>query len=707
MVAPHPSRQSERPFQVTDPRKGSWAKRALAFALIGLFPCLPASSQVLGVAFDSGLYQKEPLFSFTYGGTPSRELLAAWPRRETSRPLDAQRTEHCVTWTDPATGLQVRWDCVEYTDFQAIEWTVYVTNTGAVHSPLIEDFQGIDLTFQREGGGEFILHGNRGDWCSAESFQPFDLTLGANESARFAPYGGRPTSAAFPYYNVQMPGGGALLAVGWPGQWASSFRRDAGQGLHVVAGQETTHFSLKPGEVARSPLIALLSWKGTDIVASQNLWRRWMLAHNLPRAADGKLPPPQIVACSSHQFKEMTLANEENQEAFIDRYLAEGMGLDYWWMDAGWYACGGDWMKTGTWTPDPSRFPHSLRPISDHAHARGVKTILWFEPERVGDPKSWLAANHPEWLLSRKAAAPPRPKGGAFGSAPGQLLNLGDPRAVRWLTDYVARFLAKEGIDFYRQDFNLDPLPFWKAADAADRQGMTENLYVQGYLAYWDGLRARLPNLRIDSCASGGRRNDLETLRRAVPLLRSDYLFEATSQQNHHYAYASWIPYDGGGYAVGHSAIGFHLGAGIDTYGYRSNMCPSLNLCFDMRSGDLDYVLARTLFSQLRRVGPDYLGDFYPLTPYSLATDVWMAWQYDLHGGGDGMIQAFRRPNAAGETQRLRLRGLEPSSTYEVADLDRPGEPRRIPGSELMDPGLLVTLAERPGAGLLTYRRAP
>lgn len=28
----------------------------------------------------------------------------------------------------------------------------------------------------------------------------------------------------------------------------------------------------------------------------------------------------------------------------------------------------------------------------------------------------------------------------------------------------------------------------------------------------------------IDSCASGGRRNDLETLRRAVPLLRSDLL---------------------------------------------------------------------------------------------------------------------------------------------------------------------------------------
>jgi len=52
---------------------------------------------------------------------------------------------------------------------------------------------------------------------------------------------------------------------------------------------------------------------------------------------------------------------------------------------------------------------------------------------------------------------------------------------------------------------------------------MTENLYVQGYLAYWDGLLQQHPGMLIDSCASGGRRNDLETLRRAVPLLRSDY----------------------------------------------------------------------------------------------------------------------------------------------------------------------------------------
>ncbi len=428
-----------------------------------------------------------------------------------------------------------------------------------------------------------------------------------------------------------------------------------------------------------------------------------MLAHNLPRTADGKLPPAQIVACSSHQFKEMTQANEENQVLFIDRYVSEGLKLDYWWMDAGWYPCGGEWTRTGTWSPDPIRFPNGLRPVSDHAHAKGIQTILWFEPERVGDLSSTLARQHPDWLLSTRAALPPPPPGGLFGSGPGSLLNLGDPAALKWLLNHVDETLTEQGIDFYRQDFNMDPLPFWKAADSPERQGATENFYVQGYLAYWDGLRQRHPGLRIDSCASGGRRDDLETLRRAVPLIRSDYLFEPTSQQNHHFMYACWIPYDGGGYAVGHSAIGFKLKENIDPYGFRSNMAASLTLCYDMRRTDLDYALARRLFGQLRQVGPDYLDDFYPLTPYSLANDVWMAWQYNRQDAHRGMVQAFRRPDSSLSQTRFKLRGLDPAVSYVVTDLDKPAESKALTGAELMTNGLLLTLDQAPQAALVTY----
>jgi len=121
----------------------------------------------------------------------------------------------------------------------------------------------------------------------------------------------------------------------------------------------------------------------------------------------------------------------------------------------------------------------------------------------------------------------------------------------------------------------------------------------------------------IDSCASGGRRNDLETLRRAVPLLRSDYILEPVGNQCHTYALSFWVPF----YGTGSGAI--------DPYMLRSVMCPSFIACFDMRKKDANWDLARKLIGEWRKIAPMMLGDYYPLTPYSLANDAWIGWQFD------------------------------------------------------------------------------
>lgn len=641
-------------------------------------------------------------FTFTYGDKSSSELLPKWKFTSSKREIEEHKTETTLIWEDPESRVSVRCVVVAYHDYPAVEWTLYFKNEGHTSTPILKDIQALDSNFERENGGEFVLHGTKGDWCAPDSYAPFSETLAPGSTKSFAPYGGRPTNAAFPFYDVQTSQGGVFLAIGWPGEWASSFTRDEGRGLHITAGQQLFSATLRPGEEIRSPLIALVFWRGTDLFRAQNIWRRWMIDYNLPRTADGKLPPTQIVACSSHQFKEMTRANEANQKLFVERYLEEGMKIDYWWMDAGWYPCGGDWVNTGTWVPDPERFPNGLRAVSDYAHAKGVKIIVWFEPERVGDSHSWIATNHPDWVLRKKAETPPPPQGGAFGSGPGGLLNLGNAEARNWLINHVDHLLTEQGIDLYRQDFNMDPLPFWRGADTPDRQGITENLYVQGYLAYWDALRERHPQLRIDSCASGGRRDDLETLRRATPLIRSDYLFEPTSQQNHHYMFTQWIPYHGAGYVVGSSALGFKMSSGVAPYDFRANMSPSLTLCYDMRQTNLNYRLAEKLFKQLKAIQPNYFGDFYPLTPYSLSNNVWLAWQYDRPEAGAGVVQVFRRPDSNQERETLQLQGLNPKARYEVENLD--GGKEIQTGKELMH-GFTVELKNKPQAAVITYKR--
>ena len=70
-------------------------------------------------------------FSFVFGGKPSAELLAVWPKKAENRKLDAARTQHTITWTDPKTGLEVRCVAVEYADYPAMEWTVYFKNGGS------------------------------------------------------------------------------------------------------------------------------------------------------------------------------------------------------------------------------------------------------------------------------------------------------------------------------------------------------------------------------------------------------------------------------------------------------------------------------------------------------------------------------------------------------------------------------------------------
>jgi alpha-galactosidase len=614
----------------------------------------------------------EAPFAFTYDGKPSAEFLKAWKVEGRTRALGGAKTERTVTYADPATGLVIACRAILYGDIPALEWTLYFKNAGEKDTPIIADIRAIDAGFMRPAEGEFTLHYNKGDTCAADSFEPLTEALGPGAAKRFASAGGRPTNLQYPFWNIAMPAGGFMVVIGWPGQWSASLERDADRTLRIRAGQELTRFKLHPGEEIRSPLVAMQFYEG-DWIRGQNLWRRWMVANAIPRP-DGKLVPTHYGACWSADLH----PRADEELAILSGYIREKIPLEFYFIDAGWYPGNGNWwMTAGTWEVDRTRFPEGIREVSDLARANGMRFVLWFEPERAG-AGTWLAENHPEWVLGGK-------KGG--------LIDLGNRDAWKWIVERIDSLIVSEGVDVYRQDFNIDPLGFWRGNDAEDRQGITEIGHVTGYLAYWDELLRRHPKLWIDTCASGGRRNDLETLRRSVPLLRSDAFDTPITQQCQTYGLSLWLPYHGSG-----------LGAS-DRYWFRSCIFPASRVGWDTRKKELDYALLRRMIGEFHKVQPFLLGDFYPLTPYSLQKSAWIAWQFDEPELG-GAVQAFRREEAAEESKTLKLSGLDPKASYAMEDLDT-GKTEKVTGQDLMDKGLRVALTSRPGAALFVYRKIP
>ncbi len=627
-------------------------------------------------------------FSFIYNGKPSSELLSHWNIIRTVKKLDRNRQQVTLSFLDPKTKLEVRCQTVLYNDFPVVEWIVYLKNKGTNDSPILENIQALDTKFSRQASTipekEFYLNYNKGGCSDSSDFKPLRVRMDPDSSKTVGSFwGGFPTAENLPFFNVEWKiknqNQGVIIAAGWPARWKVQFKRDNIQTLSALVGQMHTHMLLHPGEEIRTPLVALLFWSG-DLTNSQNTWRRWMIAHNVPRQ-EGKLPKPMLEASNNAFFAEMFYANEDNQKQFIRRYIEEKIPIDYWWMDAGWYPNKGkDWQDLlGTWIVDKTRFPNGLKAVSDYTHEHGIKTLLWFEPERVMQD-SWLFVNHPEWLL---------------GQGNPRFLNFGNPKARQWATNHIDSVLISEKIDLYRQDFAVFSANYWDDEDTAhpDRQGITENKHVVGYLQYLDELLRRHPKMIIDICAAGGKRLELENLRRAVPLWRSDYAQQPVGIQAHSYGISSWIPFSGTG-----------VGA-IAPFDFRSEMCPSMLLKgIDVRNKNLDYALLRKLVKQWRMVAPDYYGDYYPLTPYSQEKDSWIGWEYYRPETGTGFIQLFRRTNAPEESKTVLLKGLDPKSEYKLIDFDN-NQIVRISGRELLAKGMKFTLPEKPQAKLIRIEK--
>ena len=713
-------RGDQAPFLLQADLNGATAirLRSLDTALPADFPgippmanfnwCDPAVTLADGrklAAPDFAAFEFRPAAAFVYDG--GGEMTTA--RREVRQLAEtSELTRWQMEETDADGTLTVRTTVTVYRDFPVIEWLPEVLNPGAQPSRIIDDFRSLSLRLALEDRSTgYLSHPYAFDCRFPQRDVALRRTVGSKNAQndftretvwlrprypenhwRLDTDEGRSSAAWLPFFGVDVTETEGLnFGIGWSGAWYADLRHGDDQ-LLIEAGMPKTHFRVLPGECLRQPSIFIHHRQGMSVEDGQNQLRRFLLKYHSPRRADGSVmqtPLPRFAWGGQ---------SSDGMMQIIDQKERYELPFDTFWVDAGWFGVdrpvspteygASDWACTvGNWRVNRVPHPGGFLPVAEAIRRAGMKFLLWVEIERVM-PETPVAAEHPEWLLTTPA------------DDGNLLLNLGNEAACDWAIGEVERLVREEGIDYYRQDFNFNTIPFWADNDAPDRVGVTEMKYIAGLYRFWDTLRERFPDMLIDNCASGGRRIDFETNSRSICLFRSDMLgrpwYDCSEANHNEIPYLSeWVPLHAGGTTV----------ISGDDYGVFSGVASGVNAGMGEVNDGFDFKWYREVLETAKRMMAYFYFDFHLLTPAPESRRNFYAYQCHAPEKGSGFFAVFRRPDGDETRRTLDLRNINPEKHYELECFR--GEKVTVSGNELAE--FPVELSEPRSMALYFYRK--
>lgn len=595
-----------------------------------------------------------------------------------------------TTWVlrHPNIPSSFRLEATVYPQEAAYEYVVYITNDSQENTDIFSD-----LSYQIDFVGEKpTISGIKGD-AGGQNYTPYEHDLSRRTRYTDRSTSGRPSHSVFPYYNLSYGNGGTFIAIGWPGTWYASYSYEKSSKTTTLStGQGDVATYIAPGETLRTPLMGFVEYEGLTADEQTNAWRHYYL-NDVMRKIDGEMVP--TYAGIGNMSQGMTTQKEL---LMLKAYLANSVSPDVIWMDAGWYT-GADgesvsWSQTGSLDIDYSRFPDGMASIGEFAEQNDAMFLLWFEPENMRlDTEAFLAGQpdfKKEWLLGEVAT-------GTWLQS--RIINLGDSDCRAWIFAKISKVIETAGVTGYRQDFNNDPAPAWAENDAKTpgRTGMTENQYVQGYLALWDAIIDKY-GIFIDSCASGGGRNDLESMKRGLPLHYTDW-FDGNNEDydmkgKMTQALFAWFPY------FKNESYQSSL------YKFRMNYAPFCLLKVSSAlDKDTDWELVRQAYAEYDLIRDYFYGDYYALTEWSANADRWDARMFYVPDSGEGFAFIACQEASSTTTNTVKLKGLDPDKLYKLTDLDGLVD-ITADGKTLMEQGITVTVPEQPYAVIVLIKPA-
>ncbi len=616
------------------------------------------------------LSAENPAYTFSVDGKDFRKNIEDWEisSGEESRIGEVYRGGKTtyITLTHKKSDITATVEATIYEENASCDWTVFIKNSGEEKSPVISEFYAMNSSIPT--GGKTDVYFSQGAFSEADDFETMKSRLALLPMV-FNANGGR-TESFLPYFNIHSADLGAVLAVGWSGQWYTSLSQNF-DGTKIKAKQENFRGYLLPDEEIRSPLISLTFYNSQSALKGFNLFRQYIIDCVSPEGA-------KQVATTGIGVEVPGTTEEQVIENIKNIPEAWTYSLDYAWVDAGWFPINTSWGDSlGNWYADPERFPDGLGEISSLLKERGMGLLLWYEIERCcKDTQVYNECiKHDGWLIFKE------------GDDYTNYVNLANEECLEYMTNLISESLRFNGVTCFRSDHNYVLLPFWQQADtqwADGRKGITENHYVTNLYKFFDTLLEKIPGLTIDNCASGGKRLDIEMARRSIPLWRSDYncmddqgnskadILQATQAQT--YGISFWYPYNGTCAYI------------YNEYADRTNIISC--------SQELSYYDIRH----------NMVGNYYPLTYGGLDTKKYLAMQFDTDAE-EGMALIYKRENVKDSNYHLVLNGLESDSIYEIYDYDFPETKYRKTGKQLMSEGMDITIGDTPKAVIMLYNK--
>ena len=584
-------------------------------------------------------------------------------------------------WFDHARSLRMR------TQFRAAGTGVvirqWLENRGTQASPSLDCIEPLRLVFNHPSDQwqHMFAHGDTGEsYWPTNAFCVHEVTRLRGSLTMESHPGGRPSQLHLPLLisTTAHHGGetGLFCGLEWSGEWYWRWESlDEGRRCQLLGGVKVSGLRLEAGEMLELPPVHLGFFKG-DATAGTNVLRRYLYQHVCPRH-DGKPMIPRV------SYNHWVGIYNDYDVGLIQKQAqhAAALGVEIFVLDAAWFQ--GDFPDgVGNWDDadvNRRKFPEGLKPLADFVRHLGMGFGLWFEPERAVEGTTVLR-QHPEWMVP----VPSRGKSSFH-------LNLAQPEAQDYLIKMVGEWIERLGLAWIKWDYNIEPRPFWNRVDPS---GKIQFAYMTGLYRVLDTLMGKYPQCVVEQCASGGRRLDIGTMKRAHTFWISDETHDPLNCRLMQARANRFLP----GHLLS-SAVMVARGRGdmgFDDAAVLSRMMGWLSFCGDIASWS-DALTGRMaqwvrVFKAMRHL---VVRDFYQLLPMPRTLEDWHALQFVSPAKDEAVIFVFA--GITGGSQKVKLRQLDPEANYRLARQPG-GAPRTEPGRQLMEEGLRIVLNPAEGA---------